>query len=439
MKDFNFAKRLYEIRKNAGMSQGEFASALGITNKAVSKWENAQSTPSIQQVIKISEIFNISIDQILKDSQKKEKKIYKIAITGGPCSGKSTALSYLQEILAQKGYAPLIVSESASELILGGISYKTIDTNQNFESYIMKLQIQKEKVYEEAAKHLANANKVVILCDRGIMDCKAYSTDLQFKQSLDSMKLNEISLRDSYDAVFHLVTAAIGAEKFYTLQNNKARFESPELAIEKDRATLKAWMGHPHLRVIDNSTDFAGKMHRLKSEILNVIGEEGNFEIERKFLIEYPNIKQLEKMENCQKVDIIQTYLLSNDGQEIRIRQRGQNGNFTYYKTTKQNISKMKRLETEKRISKDEYINLLLNADTNKRQIVKTRYCLMHQNQYFEIDIYPFWNKFAIMEIELRDENQKIHFPKQIKIIKEVTGDENYTNYAIASNKDIKI
>jgi len=419
------------------MSQSKFASVLGITNKAVSKWENAQATPSIEQIIKISEIFNISIDQIVKDVQKKEKKIYKIAITGGPCSGKSTALSYLQESLSKKGYATLVIGETASELILGGISYKTIDTNLNFESYIMNLQIQKEKIYEEAAKHIANCNKVVILCDRGVMDCKAYTTSLQFKQCLDSLKLNEISLRDSYDAVFHLVTAALGAEKFYSLQNNKARYESLEEAIEKDRITLNAWTGHPHLRVIDNSTDFADKMHRLKNEILNVIGEDGNFEIERKFLIEYPNVKQLEKMKNCQKIDIIQTYLLSNNNNEIRIRQRGQNGNFTYYKTTKQNISKLKRLETEKRISKDEYLNLLLNADTSKKQIIKTRYCLMANNQYFEIDIYPFWKDFAIMEIELRHENEKIHFPKQIKVIKEVTGDERYSNYAIASNNKI--
>ena len=77
-------------------------------------------------------------------------------------------------------------------------------------------------------------------------------------------------------------------------------------------------------------------------------------------------------------------------------------------------------------------ILLLLEADTERRQIRKTRYCLMHENQYFEIDIYPFWNDKAILEIELSDENSKINFPENIKIIKEVTDDENYKNASLA-------
>ena len=43
----------------------------------------------------------------------------------------------------------------------------------------------------------------------------------------------------------------------------------------------------------------------------------------------------------------------------------------------------------------------------------------MYENQYFEIDIYPFWNDKAILEIELSDENTEIKFPKEINVIKE--------------------
>ena len=73
-----------------------------------------------------------------------------------------------------------------------------------------------------------------------------------------------------------------------------------------------------------------------------------------------------------------------------------------------------------------------MEADTNKKQIRKTRYCLIYKNQYFEIDIYPFWQDKAIMEIELSDENQEINLPKFIEIIKEVTNDEEYKNYNLA-------
>ena len=155
-------------------------------------------------------------------------------------------------------------------------------------------------------------------------------------------------------------------------------------------------------------------------------------EIERKYLIEYPDITWLESLENCQRIEIIQTYLKSDENEEVRVRQRGVDGNFIYFKTVKRKITDLKRVEIEKRLSKDEYLALLLEADTEKRQIRKTRYCLMYENQYFEIDVYPFWNDKAILEIELSDENAEICFPDKIKVIKEVTDDENYKNASLA-------
>lgn len=92
----------------------------------------------------------------------------------------------------------------------------------------------------------------------------------------------------------------------------------------------------------------------------------------------------------------------------------------------------MKRVEIERRLSQAEYLNLLMDADTSRKQIRKTRYCLTYKNQYFEIDIYPFWNDKAIAEIELSDENAEIVFPKQIKVIKEVTDDDSYKNASLA-------
>ena len=272
-----------------------------------------------------------------------------------------------------------------------------------------------------------------MVCDRGCLDCKAYMTPNEYARALKTLNLNEIQLRDSYDAVFHLVTAAKGAEEYYTLANNQARLETAEEAKEKDSATMNAWVGHPHLRVIDNSTNFEKKMQRLMKEISRFLGEPEPCEIERKFLIEYPNLEALEKLPNCQKVDIIQTYLKTFNGEETRIRQRGLNGSFIYTKTTKKKLDGLKRLEVESRISKDEYIKLLLDADTTKKQIRKTRYCLMYKNQYYEIDIYPFWKDKAIMEIELRDEKQTIKLPEVVKVIKEVTDDETFFNIAMAT------
>lgn len=358
-------------------------------------------------------------------------EITKIVVTGGPCAGKSTALSRIQEEFTKLGYTVLFVPETATELINGGVAPWTCKTSDAFQTFLIQLQIEKETIFEKAANSMAT-EKVLIVCDRGLLDNKAYMSSGGFLTALKELKLNEVEIRDNYDAVFHLVTAANGAEDYYTKANNTARSETPQEARVLDEKLLSSWTGHPHLRVIDNSTDFQDKINRLIAEIASFLGEPEPFEIERKYLIEYPDISYLESLNNCQRIEIIQTYLKSDTNEEVRVRQRGVDGNFIYFKTVKRKVSGLKRIEIEKRLSKDEYLTLLLEADTQKRQIRKTRYCLMYENQYFEIDIYPFWKDKAILEIELNDENAQITFPKELKIIKEVTDDENYKNASLA-------
>lgn len=53
-----------------------------------------------------------------------------------------------------------------------------------------------------------------------------------------------------YEAVVHLVSAADGAEKFYSKENNEARYESIKEAVELDKKLINAWVGHPHFSVI---------------------------------------------------------------------------------------------------------------------------------------------------------------------------------------------
>lgn len=357
--------------------------------------------------------------------------IKKIVITGGPCAGKTTGMSYLEQELTKMGYKVVFLNESATELILNGLGLGANKTNLDFERNIIQLQREKEKLYVEFCKNLPD-EKVLLVCDRGIMDCKSYMTDYEFNQALEQLSLDKIQVRDNYDAVFHLVTAAKGAEHAYTNSNNQARRETLEQAIEADNRTMNAWTGHPHFRAIDNSTDFENKMKRLVKEICSFLGLPKPLEIERKFLIKKPDLHLLESLPNCQKVDIIQTYLNSNNDEEIRIRQRGEVGSYIYTKTIKKKIKSATRQETEKRISQREYLTLLNNADINLHQIKKTRYCLMHDNRYYEIDIYPFSKTNAICEIELTDENEQFNLPEFIQLIKEVTNDKKYSNFSLA-------
>lgn len=359
-------------------------------------------------------------------------KITKIVITGGPCAGKTTAMSWIQNAFTKKGYMVLFVDETATELISGGAPWKYTRCNRDYQYRLTELMMAKENAFEEIAKTF-DAEKVLIVCDRGALDNRAYMNDEEFQYVLDKLNTNEIELRDHYDAVFHLVTAAKGAEQFYTLANNAARYETIEEAVRVDDGLIAAWTGHPHLRIIDNRYNFDEKMLALITEISTFLGEPKPLGTRRKYLIGYPDVQALMKRPNCQSVDILQTYLKSEiPGEMIRIRQRGLHGNYVYFMTRKRNIEGMKRIEMEERLTKNEYLELLMQADQNYRSIRKQRYCLSENGLYYNIDIYPQWNDVAIMEIELYSENDAVIMPDGIQVIREVTGEEEFTNPYIA-------
>lgn len=79
------------------------------------------------------------------------------------------------------------------------------------------------------------------------MDGSAYCEKKIWQALLDETGWNTVQLRDRrYEAVFHLVTAAIGAEEYYENNTNSARYETLEEARAVDRKLMEAWVGHPH-------------------------------------------------------------------------------------------------------------------------------------------------------------------------------------------------
>lgn len=358
-------------------------------------------------------------------------KITKIVLTGGPCAGKTTGMSWIVDNFEKLGYKVLVASEAATELINGGAKpWEVKDVDFQMSQYQMVKS--KESSYENFAKS-SQFEKVLIVCDRGTLDAEAYMTEESKLEWHKRIGLSRIEMMEDYDAVFHLVTAAKGAEEYYTKSNNKARIETVEEAVDADSRTLNAWTGHPHLRIIDNSTDFSTKMLRLIKEISSLLGEPEPFEIERKFIVKYPDLTTLEKLKNCQKVEILQTYLKDDtEGEETRVRQRGDGNTFAFTKTTKRVITGLKRVELEKRLTMEEYVKELLNADTSLYQIRKTRYCITYKNTYLELDIYPFWKDKAILEIELAHEDDEFNIPKTLEVLEEVTDNDYYKNHNLA-------
>lgn len=156
-----------------------------------------------------------------------------------------------------------------------------------------------------------------------------------------------------------------------------------------------------------------------------------HIEIERKYLIRKPDDAYLRALEGCEWADIVQTYIYVGDMGNERVRKRGFGDRWTYTHTHKKRISDTRSIEQEREISLAEYEALIERADPALRVIHKRRYVLTRGGDRFEIDIYPFWQKQAVMEIELESEAHAFNIPPEISVIRELTGLREYGNAAL--------
>ena len=61
------ADKIVNLRKRAGWSQEELAEKMGVSRQSISKWEGAQSVPDMNRILKLSEVFCVSTDYLLRD------------------------------------------------------------------------------------------------------------------------------------------------------------------------------------------------------------------------------------------------------------------------------------------------------------------------------------------------------------------------------------
>ena len=139
MDEYGLADKIYELRKKKNLTQEDLAILLDISDKSVSKWENGTSKPTIENLKKISEIFDISLDDLIETKEEKKKqKITKIVLTGGPCAGKTTAMNWIQNNFVKQGYKVLFIQETATELITGGFTPWEARTNVDFQEILIE-------------------------------------------------------------------------------------------------------------------------------------------------------------------------------------------------------------------------------------------------------------------------------------------------------------
>lgn len=353
----------------------------------------------------------------------------KIAITGGPCAGKTTAMQKIVQEFTEKGYKVYVVSEAATELINGGIRPFGDDAiaMYEFQRCIIDTQLSKERIFERIANSLEQ--DTLILCDRGIFDNKAYVSDEEFRMLLKERNLNEMEVSDSYDMVIHLVTAANGAVEHYTTENNSARSESPEEAIIRDKRTLDSWTGHKRLEIIGNEGSFDDKLHNVVKSIYEFLGKPYPIQRQYKFLV---NNIEFDKLEGCHlvKLELEQFFTDLDDKSNTMVRKTVKNGDVSYCKTIKRDTEKNnERITTSRNISDKEYYELL--RESNDKVIKKVRYCFTYKNQYFKLDVFHEPEGLMILETELTSESKKLELPEFLSIREDISNNIDYRNVNI--------
>ena len=178
--------------------------------------------------------------------------VAKIVLTGGPCAGKTTTISRIEEHLNEKGYHVLVLNECATELIKGGI--RPFGENAlsvyDFQNEVLNLQVYKEKRYQDIIDKFDDSVKCILVSDRGVIDNKAYLGQELFDKLLEQNNVKEEDMLNEYNLVIHMITVASDIKNNYSNSTNTARFEDADEAIDLDKRTSDAWSKHPNMKVV---------------------------------------------------------------------------------------------------------------------------------------------------------------------------------------------
>jgi len=334
----------------------------------------------------------------MNENKIQEKKVWKVVLTGGPCGGKTTGQTRLSTFFENLGWKVYRVPETANILLSGGVKFETMteDAREKFQENLLKTMMQIETTFFDLAN--SSSRNCLVICDRGVMDASAFITRDQWMKILERIGFEEDEIRDNrYNQVVHMVSAAKGAENFYSLENHASRTEGLELARERDTACANAWVGHPIVDVVDNRADFDTKIRYLIRKVadqLNIdVGDRlttGSRKI--KFVINGPLLEDSMFPEGFRDFDVCHHYLQTSSHHiQSRLRKRGSKGKAKVKSTYTHTIRKMvsgQVIERKTSLTNRDYAALVIQESSDHLPVYKTRRCFLFKSQYFQLDIY---------------------------------------------------
>lgn len=189
--------------------------------------------------------------------------IKKIVLTGGPASGKTTALSILKEEYG----TDIEVAKEAATLVYGG-GFPRNDNSPQHTLHAQRIIYFATKELEELAEKI-NVDAKIILCDRGSLDGAVYWP----YGEQDFLKTMGTTVEKEYEKYYAVIHMSPPKEAKY-FQNTSVRTETLSRALEVDEAILKLWAQHPRHIVIPESNDYVKKALIVRKAIRKIINGE---------------------------------------------------------------------------------------------------------------------------------------------------------------------
>ncbi|XP_076039530.1 TRPL translocation defect 14 isoform X2 [Oratosquilla oratoria] len=363
----------------------------------------------------------------------------------GPCGGKTTGQARLCTFFENLGWKVYRVPETATILLSGGIKFADLTQEEavQFQENLLKSMMQIESTYFRLAE--TSSKNCLVICDRGTMDASAFIHPSQWEAIMKRNGWNPVDLRDTrYNHIIHMVSAARGAEAFYSTEDHACRSENLDLARTLDQKAAQAWIGHPYFDVIDNSTDFDTKIRRMISSVCQKMGIDTGDRLKNnarkvKFLVRgtLPNDSVFPTFMDF---DVEHIYLRTNSRKmQARLRKRGQHGYNSYTYTIRKPEQLGQIVEVKTAISQRDWNNMAAQGDEHHFAIYKKRRCFIHNNQYFQLDVYkkpchPRCEGLLLLETysTLPSEELSRRLPDFLNIAEEVTGRPDYSMFNLS-------
>lgn len=211
-----------------------------------------------------------------------ESRPFVVVLTGGPSSGKSSALALLRARLTARGFQVLTVPENATHFLANSDGFQPEWAGAYAQVRMQRIFLDYQLAQEEAFKAFASLHptkRAVLLLDCCTLNSKVYVDDEQWKQVLafpDRPPTSEEALMGRYDLVVHMMTCALeGHYEWGPGSNNPGRYHTPEQAKEQDDRCLQVFSTHPQLRVVPHCSRFDDKIEKVVEFVNDALHIEG--------------------------------------------------------------------------------------------------------------------------------------------------------------------